>query len=81
MSYFQGRNKKNRAGEYLNAVKCPEGGAKMPRIKCAVDQCVYQEGSECKASSIQVRPTAADLMISVSDDTACETFKPRNSMR
>ncbi|WP_082788934.1 DUF1540 domain-containing protein [Desulfolucanica intricata] len=51
----------------------------MPRIKCSVDHCIYQEGTECKASCIQVRPTVTDLIISASDDTACETFKPRNS--
>lgn len=53
----------------------------MPRIKCSVDDCIYQEGAECKASSIHVKPTNHDLMTSVPDDTACETFKPRTSMR
>jgi len=53
----------------------------MPRIKCGVNDCIYQEGNECKASSIHIRPTVHDFMISVSDDTACETFKPRNSVR
>jgi len=53
----------------------------MPRIKCGVDDCIYHEGSECKASSIQVKPTNHDLMTSVSDDTACETFKPRMNKR
>ncbi len=53
----------------------------MPRIKCGVDDCLYQEGSECKASSIQVKPSTADMMISISDDTACETFKPRTNKR
>jgi hypothetical protein len=62
-------------------VKFLYGGVWMPRIKCGVDDCIYQEGSECKASSIQVKPTASDMMISISDDTACETFKPRNNKR
>lgn len=53
----------------------------MPRIKCGVDGCLYQEGSECKASSIHVKPTVADHMISISDDTACETFRPKESRR
>ncbi|WP_082788933.1 DUF1540 domain-containing protein [Desulfolucanica intricata] len=53
----------------------------MPRIKCEVDDCIYQEGTECKASSIQVRPTVEDHMTTISDDTACETFKPRTSRR
>ncbi|TYO94608.1 DUF1540 domain-containing protein [Desulfallas thermosapovorans] len=52
----------------------------MPRIKCSVKGCLYQEGSECRASSIQVKPTNPDLMTSVTDDTACQTFKPRTSM-
>lgn len=51
----------------------------MPRIKCSVFQCIYQEGNECRASSIHVRPTDPDHMTSVSDDTACETFRPRYS--
>lgn len=49
----------------------------MPRIKCVVKGCMYQEGTECRASSIQVMPTNADLITSVTDDTACQTFKPR----
>ena len=53
----------------------------MPRIKCGVDGCIYQEGTECRASSIQVKPSAMDNLTSISDDTACETFKPRSSMR
>ncbi len=50
----------------------------MPRIKCGVIDCMYQQGNECKASSIQIRPAVHDFIISVSDDTACETFKARN---
>jgi len=53
----------------------------MPRIKCGVDDCIYQEATECKASSIHVKPSTADMMISIYDDTACETFKPRISKR
>ncbi|MGB9661507.1 MAG: DUF1540 domain-containing protein [Moorellaceae bacterium] len=51
----------------------------MPRIKCSVDDCLYQEGNECKASSIQVRPTAMNHMTTVSDDTACGTFIPKHT--
>ncbi|MDN5293288.1 MAG: hypothetical protein PWQ91_773 [Eubacteriales bacterium] len=50
----------------------------MPRIKCSVDACFYQEGNECKASSIQIRPTTMEHMTTVSDDTACGTFVPRH---
>jgi len=49
----------------------------MPRIKCVVSGCIYQEGTECRASSIQVKPSNPDLITSVTDDTACQTFKPR----
>lgn len=49
----------------------------MPRIKCVVNSCIYQEGTECRASSIQVKPSNPDLITSVTDDTACQTFKPR----
>lgn len=49
----------------------------MPRIKCSVKGCMYQESSECRASSIKVMPSNPDLMTSVTDDTACQTFKPR----
>lgn len=51
----------------------------VPRIKCSVDDCLYQEGNECKASSIQVRPTAMNHMTTVSDDTACGTFIPKHT--
>ncbi|MGB9661260.1 MAG: DUF1540 domain-containing protein [Moorellaceae bacterium] len=53
----------------------------MPRIKCSVEQCLYQEGNECKASSIHVRPTLMDHLTSVSDDTACDTFIPRHAIK
>lgn len=52
----------------------------MPRIKCVVSGCIYQEGTECRASSIQVKPSNPDLITSVTDDTACQTFKPRLSL-
>ncbi|MEW5954267.1 MAG: DUF1540 domain-containing protein [Bacillota bacterium] len=51
----------------------------MPRIKCQVHGCIYQEGTECRASSIQVKPINPDLITSATDDTACQTFKPRIS--
>ncbi|MFZ5648177.1 MAG: DUF1540 domain-containing protein [Bacillota bacterium] len=50
----------------------------MPRIKCSVNNCMYQEGTECKASSIHVKPTNPDFLTSVTDDTACQTFRPKN---
>jgi len=52
----------------------------VPRIMCSVKNCMYQEKSECRASSIQVKPSTEDLITSVTDDTACQTFRPRNAM-
>lgn len=50
----------------------------MSKIKCSVKECIYHKGEECRASSIHVRPVRSNFMISSSDDTACETFKPRH---
>lgn len=48
----------------------------MASIKCAVEECMYQENTVCNAPSIEVR-TSRGRRAAASDDTCCETFKPR----
>lgn len=49
----------------------------MAGIKCAVEECVYQENAACNAPSIEVR-SSRSRRAAASDDTCCETFKPRS---
>jgi hypothetical protein len=52
------------------------GGEKMNRIKCRVEECIYQNNSECNADAIEVR-SSGNMVVENSDGTACETFAPR----
>ncbi|KAB2952926.1 DUF1540 domain-containing protein [Heliorestis acidaminivorans] len=53
----------------------------MSTIKCNVEECYYNEKEHCKASTVQVRSQFPNYITSVSDDTACETFVPKVSIR
>ncbi len=47
------------------------------KVKCMVEECVYQERSYCTADAIEVRSSGRDRAVKGSDGTACETFRPR----
>lgn len=53
----------------------------MSDIKCAVEECHYNQSDLCHASTIQVKARLKDRMVSATDDTACETFIPSGKMR
>nr|WP_243138111.1 DUF1540 domain-containing protein [Heliorestis acidaminivorans] len=57
------------------------GGPALSTIKCNVEECYYNEKEHCKASTVQVRSQFPNYITSVSDDTACETFVPKVSIR
>jgi len=46
----------------------------MSNIKCRVEECYYNSSDLCQASTIEVRSKTNDHVVSISDDTACETF-------
>ncbi|TDA69933.1 MAG: DUF1540 domain-containing protein [Clostridia bacterium] len=52
----------------------------MAGIKCAVEECMYQDNTECNAPAIEVR-SSRGRRAAASDDTCCETFKPRTLNR
>jgi len=49
----------------------------MSSIKCRVEECYYNNSDLCQASTIEVRSKTNDHVVSISDDTACETFVPK----
>ncbi|MFA7467385.1 MAG: DUF1540 domain-containing protein [Desulfotomaculaceae bacterium] len=48
----------------------------MPNIKCNVTECDFNESVECAAPMIQVNRNHASNA-GTSDQTKCETFKPK----
>lgn len=46
------------------------------QIHCAVEECVHNNNMRCAASTIRVRSRSTAGAHS-SEDTSCETFKPR----
>lgn len=54
-----------------------KGGEPVPvQIKCSVTECEYNENIECDAPMIQVDRNHTSSA-SNSEETKCETFKPR----
>lgn len=49
----------------------------MPNIKCFVEECHYNRSEMCQASSIEVKSATNEHLVSISEDTACETFAPK----
>lgn len=48
----------------------------MGKIKCQVEECVYNSSKECQADEIEVR-SSGTMSVSTSDQTACETFRTK----
>jgi len=49
----------------------------LSNIKCRVEECFYNNDEICQASTIEVKSRTKDLIVSNTDDTACETFAPK----
>ena len=49
---------------------------KASRIKCSVENCVYNEDYKCNASGVEVN-ASGDGLAQSSDGTRCETFVSR----
>lgn len=45
--------------------------------KCNIEECTYNQNEQCFADSIQVRSSTQDLSVTMSENTCCETFKPK----
>lgn len=48
------------------------------KIKCMVEECVYNDNYVCQAEEIEVRSSSKNRVVNSSDGTACETFKPKD---
>jgi len=47
-------------------------------IHCGVEECVHNKNMHCAAASIRVRSRSDTNRAHTSEDTNCETFKPRS---
>jgi len=47
------------------------------KIRCMVEECVYQQKEHCTADAVEVRSSGKDRVVQKSDGTACETFRPK----
>ncbi|MFZ5645360.1 MAG: DUF1540 domain-containing protein [Bacillota bacterium] len=50
----------------------------MQNIKCTVTECTYNKDIQCDAPMIQVARDGQINHASNSDNTKCETFKPKS---
>jgi hypothetical protein len=47
-------------------------------INCRIEECHHNDGGgACRARSIEVRSSVADRKCGMSENTCCETFKPK----
>jgi hypothetical protein len=46
-------------------------------IHCAVEECSYNRSTHCTAPTIRIRSRSGVTNPHSSEDTNCETFKPR----
>ncbi|SMB92648.1 protein of unknown function [Desulfonispora thiosulfatigenes DSM 11270] len=53
---------------------------KCDNIRCKVGECAYNKSGMCNAESIEVVSASQNMSVSTSDDTVCQTFKPKNSL-
>ncbi len=51
----------------------------MPQgISCRIEECHHNDGAgTCLANGIEVRSSVADKKCNMSENTCCETFKPK----
>lgn len=52
----------------------------MSEVKCKVEECYYNQNQLCVASAIEVKSSVTNNVVSNTDETACETFMPKESM-
>jgi len=45
--------------------------------KCNIEECQYNANQACFADNIEVRSSTNDMTVGMSENTCCETFKPK----
>ncbi len=57
------------------------GVSAMPGgINCQIEECHHNDGAGmCRANNIEVRSSVVDKKCNMSENTCCETFKPKLS--
>ena len=59
---------------FKEVIKIPTG------INCKIEECHHNDGAgTCHASGVEVRSSVADKKCNMSENTCCETFKPKVS--
>lgn len=49
-------------------------------IRCKIEECLHNDGAgACLAEGVEVRSSVKDKKCNMSENTCCETFKPRIS--
>lgn len=48
------------------------------RIKCKVEECVYNSKGNCQADSIEVMSSGNSMKVGTTDGTMCSTFRYQN---
>jgi len=48
------------------------------RIKCKVEECVYNAKGLCQANGIEVMSSGASMKVGTTDGTKCSTFRYKN---
>lgn len=48
------------------------------RIKCKVEECVYNTNGLCQADSIEVMSSGESMKVGTTDGTRCSTFRYQN---
>jgi len=48
------------------------------RIKCQVEECVYNSNGICQADGIEVMSSGGSMKVGTTDGTRCATFKYKN---
>ena len=48
------------------------------RIKCQVEECIYNGDGLCGAESIEVKSSGKSMRVGTSEGTRCSTFKYKN---
>ncbi|HBC92897.1 MAG TPA: DUF1540 domain-containing protein [Pelotomaculum sp.] len=51
----------------------PEG------INCRIEECHHNDTGKCLADNIEVRSSIDNKICNISENTCCETFKPKMS--
>jgi len=45
--------------------------------KCGIEECMHNNAMECHADGIEVKSSTMDRKVNMSENTCCDTFKPK----